>query len=624
MIFLTRSRAGTWPRLVSCFHPTIVRLRSRSLLCNLLEARTDSVDSLANDCFYSRPLCQAKGEFKQGIDVGGLLNSLSFINKSLPNMEKPEEQSIQPVISENTEMSMKGTQYVESTDMTKEVTDVNQKDSPANQNFLTTGSFTQGQTSSFSKNEIVERDQHLSEEACCLAATSDGFPDESPNLNSPCVVDKKEDDLIASELSSNETRDMENSKSLQNVCNQKDSDLSCDDDSLGLDTLFDETLQSTDVAKPKPRQRIRKKRGVNEQDLHCDEDSLGLETLFDEDLQRRDATRWMIHSKTKSKQRKLEKRKRKRQLNALSDDDDTDIASTNVGEEDSPSSKPRKKPKRIMPNYFVAIRVSNPHIRSGVKIVQDSIVTHNEKLKPALIPLAMLHLTLLVVHLKDDDQILKATDILQHCRTSLEPILQNSSLTLNFSGLDHFQHQVLFVKLCGDEGIAGLNTVANIVRETFTKEGIPSTDSRDFKPHLTVMKLTRSPKLRKKGIKKIPTECYANWLDLSFGEETVNALHLCSMNAKDKDGFYKCVATVKFEPDNEPDTKLPSRPENIPTDNNVKAMEITADETAKEPQETLPSTDLPGDMGSGSVEENLAQDSESCLSAEVLSKELSE
>ena len=218
-------------------------------------------------------------------------------------------------------------------------------------------------------------------------------------------------------------------------------------------------------------------------------------------------------------------------------------------------SKGKRIPKGInKANYFLAIRVSNPQIHSAIKIVQDSITAHNENLAPALIPLATLHLTLMVIHLENDEQIQKATEVLNQCKISLDPILRNNALTMTFSGLDHFNHQVLYAKLCGGEEMDVLKSVVNIVRETFTKEGIPSTDHREFNPHLTVMKLFRNPKLKRKGIKEIPEESYASWVDMNFGEEPVNALHLCSMNKeKEEDGFYKCEATVTFnDADDEP------------------------------------------------------------------------
>lgn len=326
-----------------------------------------------------------------------------------------------------------------------------------------------------------------------------------------------------------------------------------ENDSFGLGTLFCESQQCRNDDMGKERQLHQGSNKVgdigNRRELSGDE-SLGLENLFDEDFHRKDAMRPRAPKQT-SKQSKRARRKRKRKAGGIDDcddDDDGDKAvggSTSLNNADTPSLK--KKPKKIVPNYFVAIRVSNPDIHAGVKIVQDSIVTHNKRLKDALIPLETLHLTLLVVHLQDDEEIRKAAGIMNQCQTSLEPILRNGALTLTFSGLDHFGHQVLFVKLGGKEELVLLNSVVNIIRETFEKEGIPSTDSRDFIPHLTVVKLSRSPKLRKKGVKKIPVEGYTNWVNFKFGEDSVNALYLCSMNdKKDEEGFYKSVASLHF------------------------------------------------------------------------------
>ena len=644
----TSRLTATWLLLISRLEPKIARCRS--LLYSQLEARGVAFNSFSNSSFRKRHSFCHPGD-RTAINT---INSiLPLDNKRLQIMEKTSEGlSAGPWVTKNAKSPGKVTQEMETTDMSERVTDVNQKDSPVNQSSFVRGSLNQLQEHAplCSKQEI-KNEQCLSKETQVLYTKSDNGFDESQNLNSPnvavgsdgdlvtnkmkcekdlsngaCVLPaktdnssggsqnmnssdvaiKSENDLIAAEFNTDETQNAENNESFQIFLDANDSDLKCDDGSLELYTLFNDSLQCSDMANQVTPGRVlqqrkgRKRVDCNKQGSNCDDESFGLENRFDADLQSRDPARWATPERTlTSTQRRGERRKGEGKLSTLSGDDEVDMDNTSVNKDDSPS-KPKKKPKRIVPNYFVAIRVSNPHIHSGVKIVQDSIVTHNESLKAALIPLATLHLTLLVVHLDDDEQIQKAADTLQYCRTSLEPILQNSTLTLNFSGLDHFGHQVLFVKLCGEEGIAALNSVANIVRETFTKEGIPSTDPRDFNPHLTVMKLYRSPKLRKKGIKKIPVEIYANWVDFSFGEEPVNALYLCSMNAKDKDGFYKCVASLKFEQGGEPDSESHTGPGNVPNENSI-------DDTEKEEQKTSEST-IHCDMGSGTVENNI-QDS---------------
>ena len=516
------------------------------------------VDRLGNGYFSQHSLCYSK------LGVGR--KSVYFYwppNKNTRhlNMDKTIEHSVCNELI-NTEHDKSNTMNNlgdgDLAHVTMDLTCCHEELSPAaNQINSPNSSFFQGEAPLNLKNEMNYDQQ--GEGACALATQSDQLSVKSPSLNS---------------LNEAGDKDPEDGDpcSLKNVSNEESHILNGDDDddSLGLDTLFDESLQCEDTLRGVTDTRKRSRVYVPEDDSESDDDTLGLKNLFDEDLQSRDAVRWVAKGKHKAKLWKRNKRKRKRQLSGFSDDDDVDMAAVDM--KDSPS-KLKKKPKRIMPNYFIAIRVSNPVIHSGVKIVQDSVVSHNEKLMPALIPLATLHLTLLVLHLEDEEKIQKATEVLHQCRTSLEPVLLNSALTLNFAGLDNFRHQVLFVKLCGEEGIVRLNTVANVVRDTFAKEGIPSTDSRDFSPHLTVMKLTRSPKLRKRGIRKIPLESYATWTDFDFGEERVTSLHLCSMNKKEEDGFYKCVTTIKFEDQHKVTEELTPQPVNVATAGDITLVE---------------------------------------------------
>ena len=524
------------------------------------------VDSLGNGYFSQHSLCYSK------LGVGR--NSVYFYwppNKNTRhlNMDETIEHSVCNELI-NTEHDKSNTMNNlgdgDLAHVTMDLTCCHEELSPAaNQINSPNSSFFQGEAPLNLKNEMNYDQQGKG--ACALTTQSDQLSVKSPSLNSL----NEAGDSMMRELHDKDPEDG-NPCSFKNVSNEESHILNGDDvdDSLGLDTLFDESLQCEDTLRGVTDTKKRSRVHVPEDDSESDDDTLGLKNLFDEDLRSRDAVRWVAKGKHKAKLWKRNKRKRKRQLSGLSDDDDVDIAAVDM--KDSPS-KLKKKPKRIMPNYFIAIRVSNPVIHSGVKIVQDSIVSHDEKLKPALIPLATLHLTLLVLHLKDEEKIQKATEVLHQCRTSLEPVMLNSALTLNFAGLNHFRHQVLFVKLCGEEGIVRLNTVANVVRDMFAKEGIPSTDSREFSPHLTVMKLTRSPKLRKRGIRKIPLESYATWTDFDFGEERVSSLHLCSMNKKEEDGFYKCVTTVKFEEEHKVSEELTPHPANVATAGDITLVE---------------------------------------------------
>ena len=231
-----------------------------------------------------------------------------------------------------------------------------------------------------------------------------------------------------------------------------------------------------------------------------------------------------------------------KELTRLCDDDDIDMAAKRV-----------IKPRKPKPNYFVAIRLSDLCIHSRVQTVQDTVVSHDKRLEAALVPVETLHLTLLVIHLENEEQIEKARTILQQCRTEiLKYVLPSGAFTLKFKGLDYFRdgwqpQAVLFVKPVGKDGIKILTDVADVVRDTFTRQGIPSTDTRKFHPHVTVINLNKAPNLKTEGISKIPEESFSTYRDLDFGQEQVSSLHLCSMGPEmAPDGFYSCVAKIDF------------------------------------------------------------------------------
>lgn len=204
------------------------------------------------------------------------------------------------------------------------------------------------------------------------------------------------------------------------------------------------------------------------------------------------------------------------------------------------------------PNYFIAIRVSDDRIRDKVQTVQNEVVSLYDRLKPFLIPLETLHLTLLVIHLEDEDEkeIEKATEILEQCKTEiLKSVLPSGGFTLKFKGLSYFPEpkkkrppRVLYVKPFGEEGIKSLYEVARVVRDTFEKQGIPSADRRKWIPHIAVIKLRGNPS----EVSEIPKKSFETYIDWDHEEEQqVSSLYLCPIYKKAaEDGFYKWVARI--------------------------------------------------------------------------------
>ncbi|KAL2082496.1 hypothetical protein ACEWY4_022314 [Coilia grayii] len=221
------------------------------------------------------------------------------------------------------------------------------------------------------------------------------------------------------------------------------------------------------------------------------------------------------------------------------------IGESAENEEDADKKKKKKESNR--PNYFVSIPITNPEIRAGVEEVQAAVIQRDPRLSRALIPTGSLHITLLVTHLASQDQVDSAACALDHSRQSVSELLEGGELVLPFCGVTSFKNEVVFVRIAEGEHITKLTQIAEAVRRTFVERGIAVTDEKAFKPHLTFMKLSRAPKLRSQGIKKLDPELYAEFSQQQFGDESVSRIDLCSMlKKKSPDGYFHREKTITF------------------------------------------------------------------------------
>ncbi|XP_059970789.1 A-kinase anchoring protein 7 isoform X3 [Mesoplodon densirostris] len=227
--------------------------------------------------------------------------------------------------------------------------------------------------------------------------------------------------------------------------------------------------------------------------------------------------------------------------------------------------KRKKKQKDYQPNYFLSIPITNKEITKGIKILQNAIKQQDQRLAKAMSGDGSFHITLLVMQLLNEDEINmpqqescasaehaiamprknSGIDALLELKPFVEEILQGKTLTLPFEGVDTFGNQVGFVKLAEGDHITPLLEIADAAKRTFQEKGILAGESRTFKPHLTFMKLSKAPWLRKKGVKKIDPKFYEKFISHRFGEEMVHRIDLCSMlKKKQSNGYYHCESSI--------------------------------------------------------------------------------
>ncbi|XP_030260913.1 A-kinase anchor protein 7 isoform X2 [Sparus aurata] len=218
------------------------------------------------------------------------------------------------------------------------------------------------------------------------------------------------------------------------------------------------------------------------------------------------------------------------------------------GRVDSEEDAEKKKKKECQrPNYFVSIPITNTQISSAVMEVQEVILQQEPRLAKAMIPVPTLHITLLVTHLANQEQVDLAATVLAQVKPSLAELLGGRDLVLPFSGIGHFRKEVVFVGLAPGQHRHTLDSVAELLRSRFVEQGLVQGDSRGFEPHLTIMKLSRASKLRSQGIKRVDPALYSNYTNKFFGDQTVERVDLCSMlKKKQQDGYYHTETSLQI------------------------------------------------------------------------------
>ncbi|XP_051731098.1 A-kinase anchor protein 7-like isoform X2 [Ctenopharyngodon idella] len=216
-------------------------------------------------------------------------------------------------------------------------------------------------------------------------------------------------------------------------------------------------------------------------------------------------------------------------------------------ESEEDGDKKKKKKEAARPNYFVSVPITNPEIKQAVQDVQKLVLEKDSRLSRALIPVDTLHITLLVAHLKTQEQVDLAASTLSALEAPLNALLAGRRLILPFCGVGHFKQEVAFVQITEGEHLNTLTLMAESVRKAFEESGIVSGDDKAFKPHLTFLKLSRAPKLRKQGVKKLDPALFSDFESRVFGDECVCRVDLCSMlKKKTADGYYHREKSVTF------------------------------------------------------------------------------
>ncbi|NXP07018.1 AKA7G protein, partial [Thinocorus orbignyianus] len=203
----------------------------------------------------------------------------------------------------------------------------------------------------------------------------------------------------------------------------------------------------------------------------------------------------------------------------------------------------KKRPREI-PNYFVSIPITDDQILDRIEDVQELIFTKAPDLLRAFLPVQTMHLTIIVAHLGTEEEVKKAVQALKQSKAKVEAILQGKDLNMTFHGIGQFNNQVIYVKML-ERDQQMLSRIAEAVEECFIEMNLDIAGSKDFKPHLTFLKLSKVPRLKRRGFRKICSDLYKEYEDSYFGTEVFRQIDLCAMRKKKQEsGYYFCECSI--------------------------------------------------------------------------------
>ncbi|XP_035696177.1 leukocyte receptor cluster member 9-like [Branchiostoma floridae] len=226
-------------------------------------------------------------------------------------------------------------------------------------------------------------------------------------------------------------------------------------------------------------------------------------------------------------------------------DDDTQTVTTpwirqkNTSRKSKPTSSNR-------PNFFVAVRITDPDILRVAKHFRTCIFERSPVLDAALAQVEKLHVTLCTLRINNQDELDAARRVLRDLKRESARLLP-PSLVLKFRGVETFNNRVVYA---APEDSPAFRALAARVKSLLSDAGLNMAGSHEeYNPHLTLLNLSRSMCREMVSCGALSSEgvdpaLYDQFLDRDFGAQAVEELHLCSMGSTRHDGFYQCAASV--------------------------------------------------------------------------------
>lgn len=197
----------------------------------------------------------------------------------------------------------------------------------------------------------------------------------------------------------------------------------------------------------------------------------------------------------------------------------------------------------VRPNYFVAIRITDPDVLKKIGEVKLHMSCNEPKIKDCYMSDNALHITLAMLYLPSKDDVERAVTTLNKCWKQLTELMKKP-ITVSLEGLKTFSGFVLYIPVVASSAFYDLRTqIVNHLK----KFKVHVIERLDFVPHVTLLKLTKS---RSEYLDSPNVDSFIRWYyskNRRYGTQECNNINLCAIgNEKRSDGFYKCALEMNF------------------------------------------------------------------------------
>jgi len=156
----------------------------------------------------------------------------------------------------------------------------------------------------------------------------------------------------------------------------------------------------------------------------------------------------------------------------------------------------------------------------------------------------LLHVTICMLRLEGPEAGAAAAEAVRGVLEDLKETLRADDRLLRIRGLKTFGHRVLYAPVAPCTSFSA--TVEAVRTRLRHVEGVKLTNSFDYVPHLTLLKVSR-PVARARRSKFIDSVSYQGLESTDFGAQRFDNLHLCAIDADcGLDGFYVTESSLAF------------------------------------------------------------------------------